>query len=102
MSDGCQFQSSTCTRFLFVVTEFMRGPQAGVIQAITPISMKLSQTEGYTRQPAKTAGLALGLFSRYLHHPSPLVFGAKILKIEPKLASKSEKPLDHRIQTILL
>ena len=87
---------------MFVVTEFMRGPQAGVIQAITPISMKLSQNEGYTRQPAKTAGLVLGLFSRYLHQPSAPGFGDKILKIEPKLASKSEIPLDHIIQTILL
>ena len=73
-----------------------------MIQAVTPISMKLSQNEGYTRQPTKTAGLALGLFSRYLHHPSAPGFGAKILKIEPKLASKSEIPLDHIIQTITI
>ena len=52
-------------------------------------------------------GLALGFFSRYLAHPPPPPppnpgFKAKILKIEPKLAMKSEKPPDHRIQTILL
>ena len=32
----------------------------------------------------------------------PPGFGVKMLKIEPKLAVKSEKPLDHRIQTFLL
>ena len=50
--------------------------------------------------PERQSGLALGFFSRYLDHPPG--FGAKILKIEPKLASKSKKLPDHRIQTILL
>ena len=36
-----------------------------------------------------------------LDHPPP-GFGTKIFKIEPKLASKSEKPPDRRIRTILL
>ena len=70
-----------------------------MIQAISPISMKLGQNV-YIKKPHRQSGLALGFFSRYLaHHPPG--FGAKILKIEPKLALKSEKPPDHRMQTIL-
>jgi len=72
--------------------------QAGVIQAISPISMKRGQN-GYIKKPHRQSGLALGFFSRYLAHPPG--FGVKNLKIEPKLALKSEKPPDHRMETIL-
>ena len=74
--------------------------KADVIQAITPISTKLGQNEGYTaKQPLRQSGLACGFFTRYLAHPHCL--GPKIRKTEPKLASKSETPPDHRTQTIL-
>ena len=52
------------------------------------------------RKPYRQSGLALGFFSGYLAHPP--CFEVKILKIEPKLAVKSENPPDRRIQTILL
>ena len=55
------------------------------------------------RKSYRQSGLALGFFSRYLaHHPLPPCFGAEILKIEPQLAVKSEKPPNDRLQTVLL
>ena len=52
------------------------------------------------RKPRSYSGFILEFFGRYLAH-SPR-FWAKILKLEPKLAVKSENPPDHRIQTIFL
>ena len=40
----------------------------------------------------------LQVFLKEFRPPSPHCFGAKILKIEPKVASKSEIPPDRRIQ----
>ena len=83
-----------------------REEQADVIQAISPISIKLGQNEGYTKKSSHTKGFGFRIFLKVFSPPPPPPpnpgFKAKILKIEPKLAMKSEKPPDHRIQTILL
>ena len=42
----------------------LREDQAGVIQAITPISMKLGQNERHIKKTSRQSGLALGFFSR--------------------------------------
>ena len=57
--------------------------------------MKLGQNEGYTKKTSQTKWVGFGI----LAYPLP-GFGTKILKIEAKLAVKSENPPDHRIQTI--
>ena len=71
-----------------------------MIQAISPISMKRGQNEGYTKETTQTKWVGFGIFLKVFSLPPS--FGAKILEIEPKLAVKSEDTPDHRIQTILL
>ena len=74
-----------------------------MIQAISPISMKLGQNEGYTKKTLETKWVGFGIFLKvFSPPPPPPCFVTEILKIEPQLAVKSEKPPDHRIQTILL
>ena len=68
----------------------------------TLIAMKLGQNEGYTKQPLKEEWVGFGIVLKVFRPPKCPGFGAKILKIESKLVSKSEIPPDHRIQTILL
>ena len=68
----------------------------------TLIAMKLGQNEGYTKQPSKAEWVSFGIVLKVFRPPQCPGFGAKILKIEPKLVSKSEIPPDHRIETILL
>ena len=83
----------------------LREDQAGVIQAITPISMKLGQNERYIKKTSRQSGLALGFFSRWLAHPPhpppPWLWG-QIPQNWAKISSEIRKPPEHRIQTILL
>ena len=58
--------------------------QAGVIQAITPISMKLGQNEGYITHLLKTMGWLWDFFLKVLRltpPPPALVLGPRFLKL---------------------
>ena len=70
--------------------------QAGVIQAISAISMKLGQNEGHTKKTSQTKWVGF----RICLKPTPFWFWGPNPQNGPKLAVKSENSPDHRIQTI--
>ena len=75
-------QDSACVKevaFEYLLRLSSWEDQAGVIQAISPISVKLGQNEGYTRKTLQTKWVGFGIFLKVIS-PPPLVLGPKSSK----------------------
>ena len=75
-----KFESSAAVEFKLLELRLSSWEdQAGVMQAISPISMKLGQNEGNTKKSSQTKWVGFGIFLKVISPPPG--FRAKILKI---------------------